>query len=99
MRVSQMTPTPIGGEKLIIDNTATGFHLTPLKYANAISAYISVEDAPIRFWLNGEIPTSTLGMLLGIGDALELDSPSEIAGFIAIATTVTPANITIIYSA
>ena len=63
MRVIPGTSSPVSHETLVISNAALG--LTPAKYANGVlSAYITVETAPIRFWLDGSNPTNSQGIIL-----------------------------------
>ena len=47
-------------------------------------AKITVETNPIRFSVDGSIPTASLGHLLSDGDILDLDSTQEIQEFRAI---------------
>ena len=82
-----IAPKPTNHETLTIQNTAGGTPLTALKTVGAIQAYISVETASIRYWLDGSAPTATQGILLEKGDAVALQSSEEIAGFLAIAVS------------
>lgn len=86
-------------ETLTIDNTVGGISLTPAKYGTNTKAFITVENASIRYWINGSAPTVSEGHLLNAGDALELDSNSDIANFKAIRTTGVSATIQCTYSA
>jgi hypothetical protein len=96
MRIVPGTSSPVGHETLVISNVALG--LTPAKYANGVlSAYITVENAPIRFWLDGSNPTNSEGILLTAGEAVELDSIEEITNFKAIAVS-TDSTLNIIYN-
>jgi hypothetical protein len=96
MRIIPGTSSPVGHETLVISNVALG--LTSAKYANGVlSAYITVETAPIRFWLDGSNPTNNQGIILTAGEAVELDSIEEITKFRAIAVS-TDSTLNIIYS-
>lgn len=96
MRIIPGTSSPVGHETLVISSVALG--LTPAKYANGVlSAYITVETAPIRFWLDGSNPTNSQGIILTAGEAVELDSIEEITKFRAIAVS-TDSTLNIIYS-
>ena len=78
-------------EHTTISNIATildeGFYG---KHNNAI---ISVETASIRFRIDGQDPTATIGHLLVVGEWVELESNDEIKKFRAIRTTVIDAEI------
>lgn len=54
----------VGFEQLTVDDTAGGIALTASKYKGALSATITVENADIRFRIDGGSPTATLGHLL-----------------------------------
>ena len=60
--------------------------------------FITVEDAPIRFRVDGGDPSATVGTLLGAGDSLGLDSVEDLANFKAIRRSTTDAVIHVIYS-
>lgn len=79
-----LEPQPIGvgpsygaQESLTVSST-----VVPLTYAHRgyNMALITVETASIRFWLNGQNPSTTAGHLLNSGDVLELDSAEQIDG-------------------
>ena len=93
-----LAPTPIGHETLNIPNTEGGTVLTSVVYGEAIQANILVETAPIRYWLDGGVPTATEGILLNVGDVCILESAAEIAGFKCIAVDAS-ATLQISYSA
>jgi hypothetical protein len=88
--------SPIGHETLTISDSATT--LTASAYTSANLAFIMVETASIRFWLDDSSdPTASSGILLEAGDVLELQSSSEIGGFNAIAVS-DDATIHVVYS-
>lgn len=93
---SVISPKPLNFEKLTVDGTATP--LTAAEYAGARTAVICVEDAGIRYRLDGTAPTTAVGISLASGDIVVLQSPEEIAGFQGIATTATDAVLQIAYS-
>jgi hypothetical protein len=88
---------PFAFETLTIDNTSGGIALTLGTYEGASYAKISVETAPIRFRTDGGAPTVSLGHLLSIDDIAELESPNEIANFLAIRTENTSATLMVTY--
>ncbi len=55
----------------------------------ATMAFISVETAPMRFWPDGTVPTSSTGHLVNAGDMILLNSKSQLDNFkiIAVSTT------------
>ena len=60
------------GQTITVSTTAIG--LTGARTSGRSSALITVETAAVRFWLHGATPTSSVGMVLEVGDTLELDS-------------------------
>jgi hypothetical protein len=85
-------------EQITIDATAGGKALTATTYDNATKALITVETAQIRFRVDGEAPTETVGHIADIGDKIELDSAEDIANFHAIRAGATSAVISVTYS-
>ena len=83
-------------ESLTVDDTA--IELTAATYGTLEKALITVENAPIRFRIDGENPTSEEGHILNSGDTLKLDTNDDIASFKAIRTTNTDADIRVTYS-
>lgn len=78
-------------EQVTIDNTAGGVGLTASKYApagplTASRAMITLTTAQIRFTLDATAPTATAGLVMDIGDVLEIDSANDIKNFKAIRT-------------
>lgn len=90
-------PTPLADNETLEATNAEAIGLTALKYADATGAHISVETAPIRFWVNGEDPTATEGFYVNLGGYIKLNSPSEISGFKAIGTSVATATLQVSY--
>ena len=52
--------------------------LTAATFGDAQHAFITVETAAIRFWLDGTAPTATVGHVLDIADKLELNSNTQL---------------------
>lgn len=73
-------------EKLTIDATAGGIALTAGTYGTRRYAVITIDDADIRFTVDGTTPTSTTGHLCSVDDIIELNSNEDIASFRAIRT-------------
>ena len=71
-------------QRLVIDATAGGVALTVP--ASAIVATCRLEDAQVRFTLDGTAPTAGAGQLLDVGDRLTLEGRSVLTGFLAIRT-------------
>lgn len=69
-------------EALSVAGTAVGF--TAATIAGLDHAFITVEDATIRFFVNGQTATASLGAILNPGDVLELDSRLQLTNFSAI---------------
>lgn len=84
-------------EQLTIDATVGGIALTSVTYGTARYAEISIDDADIRFTVDGTPPTATLGHLVGPGDIVRLDSNEDIAAFRAIRAGGTSAKINVSY--
>ena len=57
----------------------TAVSLTAATFDQAIKATISVEVGPVRFRLDGTVPTAPVGHELRVGDVLILDSNDEIS--------------------
>lgn len=45
-----------------------------------------LESGQVRYWVDGSVPTATVGHILNVGDSLVVDTPQEIANFLAIRT-------------
>ncbi len=69
-------------ESLTVDDTAGGFAYD----GAAIKAFVTCEDAQVRFRTDGTSPTADEGHLLNQGDILILDSNEDILAFEAIRT-------------
>lgn len=80
---------PLGKQAaLTIDATAGGIGLTvPGTKPQPDWAVITVETAPIRYWVDGSAPTSSEGHLVGDGGTIVLQSNDEIRKFRAIRST------------
>jgi len=81
-----------------VDGTEGGIALTPEKYGTCRFAFVTVEAAPIRYWVDGSDPTAEEGHLVNAGDAITLDSNSDIANFKAIRTGDISATLQVTYS-
>lgn len=93
-----LAPVPCMPETLTVADIATP--LTTAKYAGALTAFVQVGAAPIRYWTYAEAtPTTTEGIQLDPGDGVYLQSPDEIAGFKAIRTTDVSAVLQVAYGA
>lgn len=84
-----------GYESVSVAGSAVG--LTSGTYGDAIKAVMSVEEAQIRFRIDGVSPTSNEGHLGQIGDIITLYSASDIAGFEAIRTGSTSGVLKVTY--
>lgn len=85
MQLGVKFETPLkatSAEAITIDNTSGGIGLTAP--TGARSAVIQVLTANIRFCLDGTPPTTSLGIQVGDGDWVVLNTPEEITGFKAI---------------
>ena len=71
--------TPFDNEEIDVLNIALG--LTAGTYLDATRAVIALEDGRIRIWVDGSDPTTTVGMIVEIGNIITLRSAAEIAGF------------------
>jgi len=45
-----------------------------------------LDDAPVRFWTSADVPTSTTGILLSVGDTLTLESHADLVNLRLIRT-------------
>ena len=84
-----------GHESLTVDNSITS--LTPATYGDATSAFITVEDHPMRYRVDGDDATDAIGHLVDDGDSIILSSAADIANFSAIRTTADSATIRVTY--
>ena len=75
---------PLNHESVTVAGTAIGITTTAADGILPTAAYITVEDAAIRFTLDGTTPTATVGHLAQPGDSIELVDRTELAGFSAI---------------
>jgi hypothetical protein len=106
MTIIPYGPNAFAKEVVTVSSTSTA--LTSTTYLDkgvasfldrqpARSAYITVEDAAVRYWLNGDAPEATVGHKLSPGDALWLDSPHAIANVRFIRTASTDAKLYVTY--
>jgi len=70
------------------ERLAVGFNAAALTAAEIVGrthAFITCEDAPIRFRIDGSNPTAQVGHLLNVGDVLTLDRVDQLNSFRVIA--------------
>ncbi len=75
-------PATLGYESVAVSTTAIGF--TAATYGPADVAVITVEDANIRFRVDGTAPTTSEGHIAYEQDVITLRSQGDIANFSAI---------------
>lgn len=63
--------SPTGFQKLTVSSSAVGFTL-PTSVPQTRAVIFTVENNPIRMKVNGDDPTTTDGILLYVGDEIEL---------------------------
>ena len=84
VQLSKSTPHKYGyfgnHNSLTVATTVVDLDAPP----DAVFALISVETAAIRFWLDGQDPSATVGHTAEAGDILELETSSEVHQFRAI---------------
>jgi hypothetical protein len=85
-------------EAITVDGTAGGKALTTATVRVNTKAFITLENAQIRFTIDGTAPTITVGHLFNPGDILKLDSAADLASFRAIRTGATSGIIQCTYS-
>ncbi len=73
-------------ETLTVAGTAVGLTVATVIAAGEDTATITVEDAEIRFTVDGTTATAAIGHLAGVGAKITLDSSRELAQFSAIRT-------------
>lgn len=76
-------------ESLTVAATSVGF--TAATYAPsgeppAQKAVFYIETAQIRYWTDGSAPTASVGIIGEVGDLIELEGSSDVAGFRGIRT-------------
>jgi len=75
-------PSALGYESVTVSTTAIGF--TAATYKDADVAIITVEDANVRFRIDGTAPTTTEGHIAYEQDVVMLRNQADIANFQAI---------------
>ena len=80
-------------ETLTVAGTATGLTLATVRANGEDFAVLTVEDAQIRFTIDGTTATTSIGHLADPGDEITLDSSAEITNFSAIRTSGVSASI------
>ena len=95
---------PYDHESITIDATVGGVGLTASKIRptggharEAVRVLITVETAEIRYTYNGTAPTTTVGHILNVDDALTLYGQPSIDRFKAIRTGATSGTIKVTY--
>lgn len=80
--------TPIGYEKITVSTVVKTF--TTATYAEALTALVTVEDAPIRWTVDGTAPDNAsdgaaeTGHLAPAGTTIRLENRHEVVGFKAL---------------
>jgi len=86
-------------ESLTVSDTAKA--LTSSKYnpstRSAAVAFITVEDAQIRFRYDGTDPTSSEGHIADVGDVIKIEGYDNIVNFRAIRTGESDATLRVTY--
>ena len=77
---------PHAHESITVDNTVGGVGITATLIPQTMKAVLTLETAQVRYTVDGTAPTTSVGHLLEVGDALELDEQREIVNFKAIRT-------------
>jgi hypothetical protein len=101
--IVQFRPTiGMNFESITVDNTAGGVALTASKYrptgsVQAETAFITTEDATIRYTYDGTAPTSSLGHKAAAGTTLVLKGQNQMETFRAIRTTGTNGVLMVTY--
>ena len=80
-------------ETLAVAGTAVGLTLATVRAAGEDYAVITVEDAEIRFTVDGTTATTSIGHLAGPGARIKLDTSAELTLFSAIRTGGTSASL------
>lgn len=82
-------------EDITVSDTAIGITVSKMRVGSKIAtvAFISVEDANIRFTIDGTAPTTSKGHQLVDGQNLTLANPSDIRNFKAIRDDATDATL------
>jgi hypothetical protein len=76
MRLQDIGPEFQASESITVSTTSVG--LTAATAAQYPFALITVENAAVRFWLDGTAPTATVGHVLEAGDKLDLNSSDQV---------------------
>ena len=93
-RVKEFENDPVGYEQLTVADSAVGLALIPL---NANRATIVVEDATIRWRIDGTNPTNTVGTKSFVNSTIVLESRAQINKFKAIRTVSTSSKLSVNY--
>ena len=71
------TPLAATAESIVVSTTAIPLTTIP---GNANGAFVTVETASIRVWVDGTTPTATAGHLYDVGAAFTLLGPMAVRG-------------------
>ena len=90
--VNEDNPLPVSMEEPGIDYgdfetvtvSSTAKPLTQSILLGYTHAFITVEAAAVRFKVDGDLPTATVGHDLAVGDVLTLDNRTQLTNFKAI---------------
>jgi len=75
---------PISQETLDVGATAVSLTGTTAKGVVPAAAYMTVEEAAVRYCMDGTTATADVGQLALVGSTIELKNRGEVAGFSAI---------------
>ena len=82
--------SPIGKQILTVSSSAVGFTLPSAPQCRAVFfavEYVTASTDTLRFWVNGDTPTTTEGVLLYNGDTVEITNVDMINNFKIIRVT------------
>ena len=89
-----------GTESITVSNAAKAFTSGTIEPGDGTipaKATFIVEGASIRFTVDGTTPTSSVGLLVQIGDTITINGQTDIKAFRAIRVTSTDATIQPVY--
>lgn len=98
---SAQAVTYIAFEQITVANTAIGLtvaKITPVGQPQPNVGYCRLELAEIRYTTDGTTPTTTVGTLLEVGEAVLLQDHDYLVRFLAIRTTAVSGQLDCTYS-
>lgn len=87
-------------EEISVGNTVVGLSQSKVSPANAPAmtlAFITVEDAPVRYRYDGGDPSATAGHLANVGSSITLFGTNNLRQFKAIRSSTTNARLIVTY--